>query len=585
MSVSARECSVEPPSNAAKNPTRAKALDKHENAKVIGIYGMPGSGKTTLLGELKHILDMQRFSFYEGSEMIAKTVSGGLAAFQKLDGQRKTKARQLAIKTIRDNCAKDNTTAVVTGHFMFWREEITFGDIVCTDGNLDTYSQIIYLNVSPETIDNYLSNDATKQRDSYSVAHLRRWQQAELTEISSLCQKHSILFSAIDAHQIAQGKVHDLILDFDLHSEGYNSNYAEDKLDDIVRSYLTGAETVVVIEGDKTLTSHDTGALFYEMVSATQQREQHNCPLKALFSGPLRYTYTAFRQATLLCEETSNDDTYEDICQQVASVATLHAEFVALLRLVARLAPVGAIIACATRWASLQGGRIADGMVVTAAIKANIVTRLQTCHDRSVWAFGDSPLDLEMLKVLDQAVVVMIKEQKRCKSMESALLMAINHENLRSRQVVIPDSSSPRLDIKTLPLLDISSIQFVNALLQDKEQATGLSISVAVETASKLLATPMYDAAIQGPRLREAHQRAGNYFALEHVSRIIGLEHCSISHVLGRPTSGYQLDRESQTTILALIRGGDPMALGVSEAFPRAMYVHVKELHDLQLAT
>ena len=69
--------------------------DKLKTPKVIGIYGLPGSGKTTLLPELKAVLDVGRFSFYESSEMIARTIDGGLTAFQS------GRAKQREIKAAR----------------------------------------------------------------------------------------------------------------------------------------------------------------------------------------------------------------------------------------------------------------------------------------------------------------------------------------------------------------------------------------------------------------------------------------------------------------------------------------------------
>jgi adenylate kinase len=373
-------------------------LNKLEKVKVVGIYGIPGSGKTTLLRQLEKVLDIKHFSFYEGSEMIAKTVDGGLAAFQKLDGQSKENARRLAIRTIHEDCTKDGRTAIVTGHFMFWREEDTRGEIVCTNSDLATYTHIIYMDISPEIIDNYCRKDITKRRDSSSVAHLLQWQQFERTRLSTLCREHDILFSVVDSHQIAQGKVHALILDFDLQNEGFNSNYAEKMLDRIVSSHLTHADTVMVIDGDRTLTPQDTGRLFYESVAAQQQPKSFECPLKTLFGSSLGYTYTAFRQATLLCEATASDEAYEDICQKVASATTLHPSFVALLRLAAKLTPIGTIIvSCGLLrvWeiviekaglrdtvAIIAGGRIADGMVVTATVKAELVTRLRSYYNK-----------------------------------------------------------------------------------------------------------------------------------------------------------------------------------------------------------
>ena len=133
--------------------------EKLKTPKVIGIYGLPGSGKTTLLHELKAVLDVGRFSFYESSEIIVRTLDGGLTAFHNLDKQSKEKSRRLDIQTIHDDCAKDRKTAIVTGHFMFWREEDVSGEIACTDSDLAIYTHIVYLNVSPKTIDDHCSKD------------------------------------------------------------------------------------------------------------------------------------------------------------------------------------------------------------------------------------------------------------------------------------------------------------------------------------------------------------------------------------------------------------------------------------------
>lgn len=63
---------------------------------------------------------------------------------------------------------------------------------------------------------------------------------------------------------------------------------------------------------------------------------------------------------------------------------------------------------------------------------------------------------------------------------------------------------------------------------------------------------------------------------------MIGLEHSTIQHVLNRQTKGYQLLHELQTTIVALMRGGEPMAAGVNKAFPQARFIHAKVPFDLK---
>ena len=49
-----------------------------QKAVVVGLYGVPGSGKSFLLNQLKKELGTTYFAFYEGSEVIATVVPGGL---------------------------------------------------------------------------------------------------------------------------------------------------------------------------------------------------------------------------------------------------------------------------------------------------------------------------------------------------------------------------------------------------------------------------------------------------------------------------------------------------------------------------
>ncbi|MCJ1232017.1 hypothetical protein MMC12_008698 [Toensbergia leucococca] len=63
----------------------------------------------------------------------------------------------------------------------------------------------------------------------------------------------------------------------------------------------------------------------------------------------------------------------------------------------------------------------------------------------------------------------------------------------------------------------------------------------------------------------------------------MGLEQSPIRHVLGHQIRGSQLFHEQHTTIVALMRGGEPMALGVNDAFPLAMFVHASDADDIKL--
>lgn len=92
--------------------------------------------------------------------------------------------------------------------------------------------------------------------------------------------------------------------------------------------------------------------------------------------------------------------------------------------------------------------------------------------------------------------------------MDAALTNALNYQRLRARQVVLPSNASPRLNTARLPLVQFSDTKFINSILRHHNRQTGLQVYHATdERVMKLLMTPMRDATVAGPALREAHHR------------------------------------------------------------------------------
>ncbi|GAB7348943.1 hypothetical protein MBLNU459_g7629t2 [Dothideomycetes sp. NU459] len=502
---------------------------------VIGLYGVPGSGKTFMLKQLEKELGRERFAFYDGSEMIAATIPGGLDAFHGLDEQARAPWRQRAIEAIGRQCVESGQVALVAGHSMFWPEGQESGQLSLSWNDVET---------TPERI-------------------VR--QQRANTYGSGSKKKKSIFAASVISMR---------------HTEEYNTSQAE------------------IMDADRTLAAEDTGALFWKIISDSLWPKNEDFPLKTIFSSALGYSYTAFRQAVLLYEETADDQVFETLCQKVATMVTMHPEFVSLLRQVAVCEHIGAVIVtCGLRrvWDIILereglsksvdvvgGGRIVDRFVVTAEVKAALVTHLQGIHKLYVWGFGDSPLDLKMLSKADEAIVVVGEEHTRSRTMDKALLNAIGVDGLRARQVVMPDSASPRLDLSMLPQISLTDREFVGSVLCRRRKHAVLQILHATgKEAAKLLMTPMRDAAFAGPALREAHRRVGWYLGTEFLSHVVGVEETPILHVQGHNTIGHQLLQEQQTLIVALMRGGEPMALGVSDAFPLAKFLHAKYPDDI----
>ncbi|KAM3512259.1 hypothetical protein MY11210_004106 [Beauveria gryllotalpidicola] len=569
---------------------------------IIGLYGLPGSGKSTLMNQMKLELDPEKFVFYEGSELISAMVAGGLAAFAKLDKQEKRLVRERAIASVAEECLAKNRTALVVGHYMFWPEDELAGDIVATANDFCVYTHIIYLSVPVHAILKRRLGDTQRHRPPVSAAHLEQWQRAEIDQLGRLCRQHCVLFSVVAPQH------HDP-LSFTLkmvrHFEQTNARRNLALVMNKVEAALVGeerAETVLVVDADKTLASEDAGSMFWQVANGSGPEILEMCPLKSVFGSLLGYSEAAFRQATLLYEEAANEVDFEALCEKIASAVTVHPEFITLFRLVCSRGHVRVIVlTCGIRrvWQMvldkaglghsikvIGGGRIVDEIVVTPETKAQVVSSLRKQSGLYVWAFGDSPLDLPMLEAANKSVVVSGDPRTRSRSMEDALCEAIDTRGFCPQQVLLPPHVAPRLNATKLPLLAFSDTDFVEALVCRRGTEKTATVSKSVSTysctvlhatnsgAAKLLMSPTRDASVAGVALRRAHQEAGKYLALHFLTEVIGVESFNVPHVQGHQTAGFRLAHEPQTTIIALMRGGEPMALGISEVFPRAMFLH-----------
>ncbi|RMZ36127.1 hypothetical protein CA14_009809 [Aspergillus flavus] len=319
---------------------------------VIGIYGLPGSGKTTLLNQLRMALGEDHFMYFEGSDEIGKLVCGGITSFTMLDDKARHDFRELAISCIKNNCIAHDKTGVFTGHFMFWNEGKKSGPAVYTQSDLDTYTHILYLDVPPQEIVKRRLDDSGRNRSHVSTNHVQRWVEAEKQMLRDLCYRNNILFCAVTSNMIPKEVERLLYIP-------------------AIKSGTLGR--MIGLDADRTLTSQDTGDLFWEKISPLLEYaggERPKTPAQVVFESPLGYSYDAFRY----------------------------------------------------------------GFVVTAEVKGALAGHLKDKHHLEFCAFGDSPLDLEMLSRADKAIVVVGDEASRSVSMETALKKAIENDGLKAKQ-------------------------------------------------------------------------------------------------------------------------------------------------------
>jgi uracil phosphoribosyltransferase/phosphoserine phosphatase/adenylate kinase len=578
--------------NCNGKPLNTQPMGPKKKPTVVGLYGISGCGKTYLLEQLRISLGETDFAFYDGSDMIESIVR--LDIFQKSSTQAKMSTRQQAIEKIQEECARSGRVGIVTGHLMFWNEGSKPEPDAWTQGDADTFTHIIYLDVPAEEVRDRRQKDGKRSRPEESLTHLLQLQQTESDKLQLVCADSKILFSSISPRNrdlLDQALL--LLMDFQLHDQAINLSLAERKLDEILSPGQNKLQTVLVLDADRTLAPDDTGPMFFKKLSESRRKLD---PLKTLFGGPMGYTYQAFRQATLLYEDVAGKEDFERICASVAAEVTMYPEIMSLLQSAAKQEHVRAIVITSGLrrvWEKvienanlshavkvIGGGRITNGFVVTGAVKGALVKRIQETHRLHVWAFGDSELDLDMMHRADHAVVVVGELAARSQAMEKALSSAVE-KGLRAQQLLLPAKVVPRLDRNRLPEIQLTK-QFceefifchrcrVRVLLTDGDVA-------------KLLQTPMRDANNSGPVLREAHRRVGWYLAAQFLPQIIKIQEVPIPHVQVEKkfTDGYHFADEKRISIIALMRGGEAMALGVNDAMPSAMFIHAHDEKDLK---
>ncbi|KAM0722196.1 hypothetical protein Q7P37_001637 [Cladosporium fusiforme] len=238
-------------------------------ATIIGLYGVPGSGKSHLKRQLEEKLDKTKFLCFEGSEELRDVLANvglDIKNIGKLKPEERTAYREAAIKSICAKCDAEKKVGIVTGHFIFWNEEI--------------YTHILYLKTDPKTIVEQVAHDATKQgvgrkRPKYYEETVRVWQNTEKKELRLLCNDYGILFSNIEPNSVDY--IVRLLQDFALHNENHNTRLAETKLDKVVADVQT-ARTFLVLDADKTLSASDASEFYWFGNAALRRvRSQDAC--------------------------------------------------------------------------------------------------------------------------------------------------------------------------------------------------------------------------------------------------------------------------------------------------------------------
>ncbi|KAK3675528.1 hypothetical protein LTR78_004611 [Recurvomyces mirabilis] len=537
----------------------------------IGLYGVPGAGKTTLLRQLKGELGEDHFLWCEGSERLAKLIEGGLDAFKASSEAMKESLRKACIKQIG-------------------REGEEQRRVVWTDADADTFTHIFYLDSPPSVILNRHADDNghnRRIRSAITEIELQEWQDREKISLQTVCADKNIVFEVVSGLYPFEAILNPIT--YYVNDAIFNISRALVELDHRMANMVNNCQLqkMFVFDANKTLAAQDTGNMFWE------KRGRRN-RLKEVFSESRGYSYDSFRKVCDIYDDECDVEDYEKSCKDVAKEVVIHPELMAFLDHVKDEAHVGAVVLTAglgsiwkeaiatydlSRAAFVIGnGQSSNGFVVTPEVKRAIIARLQQRHQTFVYAFGDSEVDVPMLKQADEAIVV-VHESKESDSIDTVLNNAIKTGELQAKQLVLGSNTRQRLDSQKLPFISLAKLDTREDMLAHRPlQVTHFTGT----SAERLLTTATRNSKIKGLDLREAHRKIGYYLALHCLGDLLGLAAFDIPHVqAGKSTTGHKL-AEEEIVIVPLMLGGEPMALGVAELFPNALFVHAKKPDELQ---
>ena len=334
---------------AAPPSPSAGLVDHTHNAeiikpKIIGIYGVGGSGKTTAINALKKELGTYRYEYYDGSAAMAKFVQNFPAGFLQMTAEEKTQLREKAILDIRNECHAQGKTGIVAGHLLLWENEnMTEPENVWTEADRKTYTHMIYLMPHASIVTAYRTKDTSWRRKALSEGHIHRWQNQEFDLLKTLCWKNDIAFAPFS--EVGPEKEISELIGFPLRiNEDVNIASAKARLSGIIGDLGNQVETMLVLDGDGTISPQDTGAMFWDYLSKKREDPAMRTALEQVFERHGGYTYQAFHDVAQLYEDAMSEEEYKEICDDVAMDVELYSAIEKLLQIVTLDKTVGAVV-------------------------------------------------------------------------------------------------------------------------------------------------------------------------------------------------------------------------------------------------
>lgn len=232
----------------------------------IGLYGMPTAGKTYIMDQID-FLDV-----FVGSHILREYDPD----FDKRDEAGREKDRKEVAEIM-----SSRKTFIMDGHYAFG-DEVAF-----TEEEGEMYEVYLYLYIDPSILESRIARSEKNQK--FIGLDVGEWQQREINGLRSYCHKHNKDFYVIDNPPENKSEDTDNVIEFirDI-SDGYScAAFAKRCADEIIK--VATGETVILLDGDKTLTTEDSSNAvfgytthlydgnFYTGYQAWKQKREFEC--------------------------------------------------------------------------------------------------------------------------------------------------------------------------------------------------------------------------------------------------------------------------------------------------------------------
>lgn len=407
-------------------PTRPLPNLPPQKPKIIGLFSLSGAGTPFPLDQLKKEIGEGEFAFYDASQALEAVCPGGLIAYNALSSDQRQQYRDTTIDTFQQECAKKGVMGVVIRYLTLWDEDNECFSITPA-ADVQAHTHILYLE-SPFVKYSQISEHSSQKSSQDEIGHAKVkhwdcWQKRDISYLRRFCHKHDITFTVLTPHLATVPKVISLMKILQVSGQTYNRRSVKEQLIRIMQTPRAGrVETVSLFDADGTLSPQDSEYLLWCQVPCQlMPLGLQNIPSKATLSH-VSSTYKDYLQTVLLHEEVFDDQTFADVCQEVAAAIQLYPDMLALLRRAIETPHTLPIIVTGGPrlvWEIvlkrvglfetvhvIGSGRLMDHALMTPEVKGLLVATLQEKFNTDVWAFGSNLVDAVMFLKADQAVLI-----------------------------------------------------------------------------------------------------------------------------------------------------------------------------------